>query len=137
MSSSGKMIVGEFFQELFSTYGQACNETHSRGASYDQLYRLYPALSPYYSEFEKSYDPTPVLQFMKDMNYSVPFASVLLYLLFCYFGGKIMEKQKAFYGAVRTVPHMLHRIFYLPFEQTVCEPPHTAYGAGACGLAVQ
>jgi len=92
---------------------------------------------------------------MKDMNYSVPFASVLLYLLFCYFGGKIMDKQKpfgllstlalwnlflslfSFYGAVRTVPHMLHRIFYLPFEQTVCEPPHTAYGAGACGLAVQ
>jgi elongation of very long chain fatty acids protein 6 len=116
---------------------------------------VYPALSPYYSDFEKSYDPTPVLQLMKDMNYSVPFVSVLLYLIFCHFGGKIMEKQKpfgllstlavwnlflslfSFYGAVRTVPHMLHRILNLPFEQTVCEAPHTAYGAGACGLAVQ
>lgn len=92
---------------------------------------------------------------MTDMNYTVPVASVILYLLFCYYGKKIMEPRKPFnllsslaawnlflslfstYGAIRTVPHMLLRINTLPFEQTVCESPHTAYGAGACGLAVQ
>ena len=89
------------------------------------------------------------------MNYSVPFLAVFLYLIFCYFGQKIMKDQKPFgllsllsvwnlflsvfsaYGAIRTVPHMLYRIYSLPFEQTVCESPHTAFGAGACGLAVQ
>ena len=92
---------------------------------------------------------------MKDSNYLVPVVSVLLYLLFIYFGQLMMKTRKPFdllsllafwnlflslfsaYGAIRTVPHMLNRIYTLPFEQTVCEPPHTAYGAGACGLAVQ
>lgn len=92
---------------------------------------------------------------MVDNNYVVPVVSVVLYLLFCYFGQKYMATRKAFglekslavwnlflsvfsaYGAIRTVPHMLHRIATVPFEQTVCESPHSAYGAGACGLAVQ
>jgi len=81
--------------------------------------------------------------------------AVVLYMVFCYFGQKYMATRKPFglekslavwnlflsvfsaYGAIRTVPHMLHRIATVPFEETVCESPHTAYGAGACGLAVQ
>jgi len=85
----------------------------------------------------------------------VPVAAVIGYMLFCYIGGKVMAGCKPFglnntlalwnlflsvfstYGAVRTVPHMLYRIATVSFESTVCETPVSAYGAGACGLAVQ
>lgn len=40
------------------------------------------------------------------------------------------------YGMVRTVPHLVHRILTKPFEDTVCESVYSAYGGGACGLAV-
>jgi elongation of very long chain fatty acids protein 6 len=40
------------------------------------------------------------------------------------------------YGSFRTVPHLLHRIYTLPFENTVCDAPMYAYGSGACGFAV-
>jgi elongation of very long chain fatty acids protein 6 len=92
---------------------------------------------------------------MGQNDYVIPVAFVVLYLLFCYFGQKIMAKYKAFeivgllaawnlflslfsfYGAVRTVPHILWRISTVTFEETVCEAPFTAYGNGACGLATQ
>lgn len=120
-----------------------------------QLHHTYPVLEPFYFSFEKKYDPSPILEMMKDSNYSVPFITVALYLAFCYFGQKIMATRNplrmmpslAFwnlflslfstYGTIRTVPHLLNRILTLPFERTICEAPHTAFGAGTCGLAVQ
>ena len=92
---------------------------------------------------------------MKANNYIIPVIVISLYLLMCYYGPKIMDKYKPFvlreplmvwnlllacfscYGAMRTVPHMIHRLTFYTFEQTVCEHPKTAYGAGACGLASQ
>jgi elongation of very long chain fatty acids protein 6 len=97
----------------------------------------------------------PILRAMGQNDYVIPVACVVAYMLFCYFGQKIMENYKPFnligslaawnlflslfstYGAIRTVPHLLHRISTLPFEQTVCEAPYVAYGNGACGLATQ
>jgi elongation of very long chain fatty acids protein 6 len=91
---------------------------------------------------------------MQQNNYVIPTVCVVAYLLFCYFGQQIMASRKPFdlvntlavwnlflsvfstYGAIRTVPHMIHRIATLPFEQTVCEIPYSGYGGGACGLAV-
>jgi elongation of very long chain fatty acids protein 6 len=88
-------------------------------------------------------------------NYILPVSCVVVYLLFCYFGSAFMAKRKAFdlvvplaawnlflavfstYGALRTVPHMLHRITTLSFEETVCQAPYTAFGSGAAGLATQ
>lgn len=119
------------------------------------MFHYYPSLEPFYLKYEKNYDPHPVLNVMKSTDYIIPFGAVASYLIFCYYGIRIMKARKpfdlleplsmwnlflsifSFYGAVRTVPHMLHRIFTLSFEQTVCQSPHTAYGAGACGLAVQ
>lgn len=43
----------------------------------------------------------------------------------------------SFYGAFRTVPHLLHRIVSYSFEDTVCESALIAYGGGASGLATQ
>ncbi len=119
------------------------------------MFHHYPAVEKFYFDFEKNYDPNPIIDVMAGFNYSVPVVAVVLYMLFCYFGGKIMANYKpfglntalaswnlflslfSFYGAIRTVPHMLLRIATVSFESTVCETPVTAYGAGACGLAVQ
>lgn len=115
---------------------------------------MYPALKPLYPfEFENTYDPDPLLYSMADNNYVIPVACVVAYLLFCYFGQIIMKDKPAFdltnslaawnlflsvfsaYGAFRTVPHLLWRVTSFTFEETVCDAPHYAYGAGACGLA--
>ncbi|RYZ43579.1 MAG: elongation of very long chain fatty acids protein [Sphingobacteriales bacterium] len=94
-----------------------------------------------------------MLDAMQRNNYVLPVICVLAYLLLCFMGPRVMAERKAFgldkslaawnlflalfsaYGAIRTVPHMLNRVATLPFEQTVCEHPFAAYGAGACGLA--
>jgi elongation of very long chain fatty acids protein 6 len=88
-------------------------------------------------------------------NYVLPVASIVIYLLFIYFGTKIMKNCKPFkldnslaawnlflsifsaWGMIRMVPHTLWLLSSKPFEETVCEPAHTLYGGGAAGLAVQ
>lgn len=135
-------------------WGFYSNSTHLNGTEFRQLYHHYPSLSSFYTEFEKEYDPIPILHMMMGNNYIIPTIAVVLYLLFCYFGKQIMADRPAFdllqplafwnlglslfsaYGAIRTVPHLLHRVATLPFEQTVCESVYSAYGGGACGLAV-
>lgn len=90
---------------------------------------------------------------MKANAYVVPVIAVALYLLFCYYGQRWMKARAAFdlsralaawnlflsafslYGAVRTVPHLLHRIVTEEFRDTVCRSAHVSYGAGAVGLA--
>ena len=108
----------------------------------------------FYTDFEKKYDPIPLLQIMADNNYIVPVVCVVAYLLFCYYGQKIMEKRKAFdltttlavwnlflslfsaWGAFKTVPHMLDRVANNTLEENVCDHVHEAYGCGTCGFAV-
>ena len=41
------------------------------------------------------------------------------------------------YGAIRTVPWILHAFQTIPFEQLVCLHPASSYGPGSCGLATQ
>lgn len=92
---------------------------------------------------------------MKKNNYIIPVGASVLYLLFCYFGSRIMKDRKPFkletslaawnlflclysaWGMVRMVPHTLWLISSKTFEETVCEPASTLYGVGAAGLAVQ
>jgi elongation of very long chain fatty acids protein 6 len=127
----------------------------TRGMEYQQLPHLYPALSPLYSDFEKTYDPEPLLMRMKYNNYIVPSVAIVLYLAFCYFGQKIMARQTAFglngvlagwnlflslfsfWGAIRMVPHTLWLLRSHSFEETICEPAYLSYGSGAAGFAVQ
>lgn len=76
------------------------------------------------------------------------------YLLFCYFGIKIMKNREpfdlryslaawnlflsvfSFWGASRTVPHMLYILSTQEFDQTVCNRADSWGGPGT-GLAVQ
>jgi elongation of very long chain fatty acids protein 6 len=97
----------------------------------------------------------PVLFWMRDNNYVIPFACVALYLLFIHYGQKYMETRNPFglnnslaawnlllslfstYGAIRTVPHMFYLLSSRSFEETVCEECYRTYGGGASGFATQ
>lgn len=141
------------------TWGVRATSTMSyvgfpEGQPYKQLFHHFPQIEWMYSDFEKNYDPNPIIDLMERNNYIIPITCVTLYLLFCYFGKSIMGDRKPFglvntlaswnlflslfstYGAIRTVPHLLHRLTIVTFEEAVCERPFTAYGTGACGFAV-
>jgi elongation of very long chain fatty acids protein 6 len=137
-----------------ATYGKNANATHLLDYKFNQVYFQYPATSFLYTDFEKTFDPIPVLRIMQDNNYVVPVIAVVAYLLFCYFGSKIMANNKPFgletplaawnlflavfsaWGSFRTVPHMLLMLSTMTFEETVCETVYKAYGGGGVGFAV-
>lgn len=145
----------EKVKEEFSKYGTNNNATHVHGFAINQIYTKYPQLAQFYTEFEKSYDPDPIVNLMADNNYVVPVVAVVLYLLFCYFGRIAMKDIKPFdlqyplaawnlflsvfstWGAIRTVPELLHMITHMDFEHTVCRSVYQTYGGGASGFATQ
>lgn len=126
-----------------------------RGDPYKQLFHRYTSLERFYFEFEKKYDVLPILDWMAHNNYVIPIAAILVYLLVCYFGQKLMKNRDSFdmrqilalwnlalalfsiYGTIRVVPHLLFKFTEITFEESICDSAHTYYGAGASGLAVQ
>jgi hypothetical protein len=149
----------EFFNKVqseFATFGKDCNETFCRGCPLFQVYHKYPQVKGLYLEYERSYDPFPILNLMKANDYVIPVVCVVLYLLFCYLGQLIMKNRKPFdlkyqlaawnlflavfstWGAIRTVPQMLHMLREQDFEHTVCRSVcQHSYGGGASGFATQ
>ena len=126
-----------------------------RGQPYAQLFHSYPVLKPIYFSFEKQYNPLPILDFMASNNYSIPITVVIVYLSLCYYGTNYMKNRKSLnigsqlatwnlllalfsiYGTIRTLPHFLHKLSAMTFEESVCESAATYFGAGAAGLSVQ
>lgn len=132
------------------------DEFNARGKPLVQLFHKWPAFAPYYTQFEKSYDPEPGLIWMRDtMGYTLPITAVVLYLLFCYYGQIYMKKRNPFnllkplaiwnlslslfsaWGAIRTIPHVIFLLSTMNFEESVCGIAYLNYGGGACGFAVQ
>lgn len=133
--------------------------THARGDPYTQAAHVHPWMTKAfgYTQFELDYDPEPLLNWMKRNNYMVPIIAVVAYVLFVFvIGPKFVEMRGkpfvlngplalwnlflslfSFWGASRTVPHLLWRISNQSFEDTVCTSPHVAFGGGAAGLATQ
>ena len=92
---------------------------------------------------------------MQQLGMTTPVLIVIVYVLVCLAIEKIMKNRGAmsanlilaswngilalfsFYGAVRTVPHLLYRLITVSLEDSVCESPCTAFGSGAAGLATQ
>lgn len=119
------------------------------------MFHRIPALAPFYTHFEKNYDPEPVLYYMISLNYSVPVIAVILYMAFCYFGQKYMADKKpfgltntlaawnlflslfSFYGMLRMVPTTIMYMVSKPLEESICDPAYQTYGCGAAGFAVQ
>jgi hypothetical protein len=128
--------------------------TFFRGKPFTQFWQKVPVLEPFYTNFEKTYNPDyPLAQWMHVNNW-VPIVAIIAYMLFCYFGQIIMKDRKpfdlryslaawnlflslfSFWGAFRTVPEMIYNISTQPFDQTVCTQAHLWGGPGN-GLAVQ
>jgi elongation of very long chain fatty acids protein 6 len=129
---------------------------HARGDPYPQLHHHYPALEPFYTAYERDYDPEPLLNWMKTNNYMLPIGAVVAYVLFIFWLGPLMMKDRkpmnlqyplaawnlflstfSFWGASRTVPWLLYRISTESFEDTVCKSAHVAFGGGTAGIATQ
>lgn len=121
---------------------------------FSQFFETFPQTEFLYSDFEKKFESSHVRVLMEQNNYVIPVGCVVGYLLFCYFGKKIMANVQpfglvntlaawnlflslfSFYGAFRTVPHLLHRLTVVSFEDAVCQNAMESYGSGACGFAV-
>ena len=94
------------------------------------------------------------LHLLFENHWEVPIISVIAYLLFCYFGIKVMETRKpfdlkyllafwnlflstfSFIGVIRTAPHLIGELLTLQFRETVCTKAKITYGDGPCGLWV-
>eukprot|EP00605_Chrysophyceae_sp_TOSAG23-4_P002017 GSChrysophyteH1.ASY1.ANO1.2232.1 assembled CDS len=94
---------------------------------------------------------------MKENNYMIPIFAVIAYVLFVFWLGPAWVEARgkpfglnntlalwnlslslfSFWGASRTVPHLIWRIQNETFQDTVCTSPHVAFGGGTAGLATQ
>ena len=115
---------------------------------FKQLWQIYPVLEPYYFDFENNYDIDIVHRWMVN-NFWLPIVSVVIYMLFCYYGRKVMQRCKEFdlkislaiwnlllsifsaWAMLRTAPHLIHNFSVKSFERL------PDWGAGATGFAVQ
>lgn len=136
------------------------NASYARGFKITpQLWQTYPSIEKYYFDYEKTYDPEPLLDAMKASHYTLPLAAVTIYyIMICVVPKmKLMDKGFiskstfdtylgiwnlflslfSFYGAFRVVPHLFHLLSIQSFQQTMCTPAHINFGVGAVGLASQ
>eukprot|EP00922_Rhytidocystis_sp_ex-Travisia-forbesii_P015078 GHVS01022531.1.p1 GENE.GHVS01022531.1~~GHVS01022531.1.p1 ORF type:complete len:460 (-),score=71.69 GHVS01022531.1:60-1439(-) len=111
----------------------------------------FPVLAPVYARFETNFHAGRTMVFNRSY-YGIGFVSVVLYLLFIYFGTKIMKNRKPFdlqkplkywnlclaifslVGTLRVVPHVVYVLKRFGFVTTLCSPPVYFYGHGAAGL---
>mmetsp|Transcript_22754 Transcript_22754/g.29519 ORF Transcript_22754/g.29519 Transcript_22754/m.29519 type:complete len:239 (+) Transcript_22754:107-823(+) len=123
---------------------------NGRGEEFYQLFQWFPAIEPLYLDAEKKWDPFDYPWIWK--RHEVPIIAVIIYLLFCYFGLKIMKEKKPFdlklllalwnlglsafsaIGMIRTVPHLAWLLYHHGFNDLICTVPSIAYGSGAAGM---
>jgi len=131
-----------------------CIGTNSAGAHYEEFSCLYPAIEKFYMNWEKYYDPIPVLNWMSAQPI-VPIAALTAYVVMIVAGRKLMERREAwkwrnilavwnlslslfsFIGMVRTGPQLIHNLIHLSFRDIMCMDPQITYGSGSSGLWVQ
>ena len=123
-----------------------------RGHEFKQLFQLIPSLAPYYFEWESDLVLDDFLSNPIHKYWWLPIVAVVVYLLFCYFGPKMVSKGVevrgplilwnlflstfSLIGAIRTVPHLLYNVTNKSLEETICVAPEFDWGAGATGLWV-
>jgi hypothetical protein len=124
---------------------------NARGEEFYQIFQHFPILENLYFNFEKKFDSFPYVEFARN-HPLLPFGVSIAYIIFC-FGGQYMMKSRqrfdlrfplaywnlflsvfSFIGMIRTVPHLVHNVSYMSFEDTICAPPGSSYGSGANGL---
>ena len=120
---------------------------------FKQFWQIYPALAPYYVDIERDFKIIPILNWMKERPW-LPVVTVTAYLIFCYYGRKVMNNYKPYdlkytlagwnlllsvfstWGVIRTMPHLVHNIITTSYEHTVCDAATKEWGLGGTGFAV-
>ncbi|GAB5033480.1 fatty-acyl elongase [Nannochloropsis oceanica] len=126
----------------------------AQGVPFHPIWQLIPALSPFYTSYEKHFDATASFIFLYRHTW-VPLLATALYFAFCYYGPKAMRHRKAFdlktilclwnlslslisfAGAVRVGTHLLYLLSPwggFSFRDTICESPEATYADNATGL---
>jgi len=126
---------------------------NSRGTEYYQLFQHYPFLRYFYTSYESNFDVSPYSSFA-DNHPILPIVICAAYIVFCFGGQYIMKSRQrfdlryplaywnlflsvfSFFGMIRTVPHLVHNLTHLSFEDTICLPAGQSYGSGANGFWV-
>lgn len=103
--------------------------------------------------FERDFSNVDILHFIGS-NYHIPIGSVTLYVLFLFFGSRVMASRQpfglrnplaawnaflclfSFIGVCRTVPYLLWFMLSASYEDTVCKDPEHTWASGPVGLWV-
>jgi len=131
-----------------------CAAINGAGIAYREFSCEYPQLAPFYFDFEKEYDPLPVLQWMQQ-NSMVPVFACAAYGALILWGQHAMSKREpwnwrrtmavwnlglsvfSWIGMFRTLPQLAHNLYYMSFRDNLCLDPRATYGSGSTGLWVQ
>ena len=113
-----------------------------------------PHMSIPFVRVEKKYDPMPVLNWMRD-HPMVPIFAVTLYCVLIFGGQHLMRNKPAWnwrrsmavwnlslslfswFGMFRTLPQLMHNLYYMSVRDNLCLDPRVTYGSGSSGLWVQ
>mmetsp|Transcript_15783 Transcript_15783/g.19247 ORF Transcript_15783/g.19247 Transcript_15783/m.19247 type:complete len:292 (+) Transcript_15783:60-935(+) len=132
----------------------SCTAINGAGVEYTEFSCLYPVLGKTYMDWEKYYDPIPVLNWMQTMNI-LPISAIVAYCALCIIGRKVMASKEArkwrkylavwnfslslfsWIGAFRTAPQLLHNLSTMSLRDNLCQDPRMTYGSGSTGLWVQ
>lgn len=139
---------------MSSTVLDPCVAINGDGIAYREFSCDYPQLQPFYFEFEKKYDPIPVLDWMR-YHSMAPVYAVVLYGVLIATGQYAMRNREAWnwrrfmalwnltlsvfswIGMFRTLPQLLHNLYYMSIRDNLCMDPRVSYGSGSSGLWVQ
>lgn len=131
-----------------------CVATNGAGAQYEEFSCLYPSIEKFYFDWEKYYDPIPVLSWVQ-VHPIVPVAALTAYGLLITVGRKSMEDKEpwawrkylaawnlllsvfSIIGTIRTAPQLAHNLYYLSLRDNMCMDPQITFGSGSTGLWVQ
>lgn len=130
----------------------SCVAINGVGLAYREFSCIYPQL--FYFEFEKNYDPIPVLDWMR-YHPMVPIAAVVAYGILITIGQYAMRNREPFnfrwlmafwnlslslfswIGMFRTLPQLMHNLYFMSFRDNLCLDPKITFGSGSSGLWVQ
>lgn len=133
---------------------EKCVAFNMEGIAYREFSCEYPQLEPFYFEFEKNYDPIAVLNWMRD-HPLIPVFTCVAYGALILLGQHAMASREAWkwrramaiwnfslsafswIGMFRTLPQLVHNLYYMSVRDNFCVDPRMTYGSGSTGLWVQ
>lgn len=142
------MNIFEFYR------AEECVHVSAIGVEYHEISCLYPAIEPFFFEFEKRFNPFPVLGWMQGHPF-FPISIVAIYGISVVIGRKYMEKRDpfkwrrglvywnfflslfSFIGTLRTLPMLVHNLSTLSLKANFCASPVATHGCGSSGIWVQ